>query len=94
MHRVRATGRWQNQLGIADPVDATRRPFFDRPYPVIDAARFATALFGRIGDATLAKLPGIGGIDQYVDSTDVLVRPELTRKIVTVAYPDLVRGRS
>lgn len=60
-----AAGRWQNQLGLADPVEPTRRPFFDRPYPVIDAARFATALLERVGDATLAALPPVGAVDQY-----------------------------
>jgi hypothetical protein len=40
-------------------------------------------LLNRIGDVALAKLPPVGGIDQYVDSTDVLVRQELTRKIMT-----------
>jgi len=80
-----AAGRWQNRLDLADQVEATRRPFLDRPYPVIDAARFAAALLNRIGDVTLTELPLIGGIDQYVDSTDVLVRPELTRKIMAAA---------
>jgi hypothetical protein len=79
-----AAGRWQNRLDLADPVEATRRPFFDRPYPVIDAARFAAALLNRIGDVALTELPLVGGIDQYVDSTDILVRPELTRKIMAV----------
>lgn len=77
-----AVGSRQNQLGLAGRVDATRRPYFGRPYPVIDAGRFAAALLDRIDDALLATLPPIGGIDQYVDSADVLTRPELTRKIM------------
>ncbi|MGX6600807.1 DUF4037 domain-containing protein [Micromonosporaceae bacterium Da 78-11] len=77
-----AVGRRQNRLGLADPVEATRRPFFDRPYPVIDAARFAAALLDRIGDVTLAGLPLVGGIDQFVDSTDILTRPEAARQIM------------
>lgn len=81
-----AAGRRQNRLELADPVEATRRPFFDRPYPVIDAARFAAALLNRIGDEALTALPPTGGIDQYVDSTDVLVRPELTRRIMAAAH--------
>ena len=77
-----AAGRRQNRLDLAGPVEATRRPYFDRPYPVIDAARFATALLDRVGDGALTRLPPAGGIDQYVDSADVLGRPELTRKIM------------
>ncbi len=81
-----AAGRWQNRLGLASPIEATRRPYFDRPYPVIDAARFATALLERIDDTTLATLPPIGAIDQYVDSTDVLCRPDLTRTLATAVH--------
>lgn len=80
-----AVGRWQNELALADTVESTRRPFFDRPYPVIDASRFATALADHIDDATLAALPPIGAVDQYVDSTDVLSWPELPRKIMAAA---------
>ncbi|MEV0897091.1 DUF4037 domain-containing protein [Actinoplanes sp. NPDC049802] len=75
-------GRWQNQLGLANPVEPTRRPYFDRPYPVIDAARFVTALLERVSDATLAALPPVGAVDQYVDSTDVLSQRDLPRYIM------------
>lgn len=30
-----AAGRRQNQLRLAEPVEPTRRLFFDRPYPVV-----------------------------------------------------------
>jgi hypothetical protein len=81
-----AAGRWQNQLKLAHPVDPTRRPYFDRPYPVIDAARFATALLDRV-DGPLAAAPIVGAIDQYVDSTDVLSRPDLARALTTAVHP-------
>lgn len=72
-------GRRQNRLGIAPPVDATRRPYFDRPFPVIDAGRFAAALH-----------PGWtpGAIDAYVDSTDVLESPALARALAGVTHRD------
>jgi hypothetical protein len=76
-----AAGAWQNRLGIAEPVDAIRRPYFDRPFPVIDAGRFAAALTG--GDP-----PGFGAIDQFADSTDVLERPNLARRIIRGVTPD------
>jgi hypothetical protein len=79
-----AAGRWQNRLDLARPVAPTRRPFHDRPYPVIDAARFATALLERVDDAALAAMPPSGAVDQYVDSTDVLCRPDLTRALTSV----------
>ncbi|WP_432967803.1 DUF4037 domain-containing protein [Dactylosporangium sp. CA-233914] len=74
-----AAGAWQNRLDLAPPVDATRRPYFDRPFPVIDAGRFAEALD-----------PGgsrVGAIDQYTDSTDVLGQPELARDLSAAANP-------
>ncbi|MEV4279105.1 DUF4037 domain-containing protein [Actinoplanes xinjiangensis] len=76
-----AAGAWQNRLGIAEPVDAIRRPYFDRPFPVIDAGRFAAALTGGIP-------AGWGAIDQFADSTDVLERPALARRIMHGVTPD------
>ncbi len=76
-----ATGAWQNRLGLCAPVDPGRRPFFDRPYEVIDAARFADALLARVDDPAIAALPPVGAIHQYADSSDVLTDPELCRTI-------------
>ncbi|MFY1693362.1 DUF4037 domain-containing protein [Plantactinospora sp. WMMB782] len=67
-----AAGEWQNRLGLAEPVDATRRWFHDRPYPIIDAERFAAALLARVTEPGIAALPPVGAIDQYVDSTPAL----------------------
>ncbi|WP_422768632.1 DUF4037 domain-containing protein [Plantactinospora sp. WMMC1484] len=81
-----AAGAWQNRLGLAAPVDPSRRWFHDRPYPVIGADRFAAALLTSITDPGIAGLPPIGGIDQYVDSTPVLCRPELARALTAAAW--------
>jgi hypothetical protein len=78
-----AAGAWQNRLEIAAPVEASRRPFFDRPYVVIDAHRFAEALLVRIEDPDLASLPPVGAVDQYADSTAVLCQPDLARALMT-----------
>jgi len=74
-------GDWQNRLGLAEPVEATRRPFHDRPYQVIDARRFAEALFRRIDDPGIATLPPFGAVDQFSDSTAVLCSPTLARAL-------------
>ncbi|WP_166386041.1 DUF4037 domain-containing protein [Catellatospora methionotrophica] len=74
-----ATGRWQNRLGLAEPVDPTRRPYHDRPFPVIGAQRFAEALRARIGDPWLAGLAPVGAVDQFIDSTDTLTQAALAR---------------
>ncbi|AGL20348.1 DUF4037 domain-containing protein [Actinoplanes sp. N902-109] len=39
-----AAARLQNATGLAEPVDPVCRPFFDRPFRVLDAGRFAAAL--------------------------------------------------
>lgn len=80
-----AVGRWQNRLGLAAPVPATRRMFFDRPYPVIDAQRFAAALSAAVTDPAVAALPPLGAVDQVVDSTDVLSSPALARAVAAAA---------
>ncbi|GAB3982641.1 DUF4037 domain-containing protein [Plantactinospora veratri] len=81
-----AAGAWQNRLGLAEPVEPTRRLFHDRPYPVIGADRFAAALLARITDPEITGLPPLGGIDQYVDSTPVLCQPKLTRALTAAAW--------
>ena len=68
-----------NALGLTRPLDPTVRPFHDRPFLVLDAGRFATALQSTITDPALRSLPPVGAVDQIVDSTDVLERPSLVR---------------
>lgn len=67
-----------NQLGLTDPVDPATRPYHNRPFQVLHAERFTAALTARITDPAVRTLPTIGAVDQFVDSTDVLGRPELT----------------
>jgi hypothetical protein len=67
-----AAGALSNATGLSRPVDPATRPFHDRPFRVLDAGRFATALREAVGDPVLRGLPPVGAIDQYVDSTDAL----------------------
>jgi len=64
-----------NALGVTAEVDAAPRWFHDRPYRVLDADRFTEALHERITDPLVRALPRVGGVDQFVDSTDVLSHP-------------------
>jgi 23S rRNA (cytidine2498-2'-O)-methyltransferase len=64
--------RAQNALGLCAPVDPTCRPFWDRPFRVLDADRFTGALLAAITDPAVRRLPTIGNVDQFVDNTDVL----------------------
>jgi hypothetical protein len=59
-----------NQLGLTPPLDTRTRRFYDRPYQVIDAARFTAALREAITDPQIRRLPATGAIDQFIDSTD------------------------
>ena len=71
-----------NRLGLTEPLDPAPRQFFDRPWLVLDADRFAVACLDAMADRRLASLQPIGAIDQFVDSTDVLgFRPALCRQI-------------
>jgi hypothetical protein len=65
-----ATAALHNQLGLTAPLDPGTRGFHDRPYRVIGAARFATALRGAITDPRIRRLPLTGSADQFTDSTD------------------------
>ena len=70
-----------NALGLTERVNPRTRPFFDRPFQVIDAGRFVRPL--------LAGTPWtnpIGAIDQFVDSTDALGHRVLTRAVVDCAH--------
>ncbi|UKY54921.1 DUF4037 domain-containing protein [Streptomyces inhibens] len=74
-----AVAATHNQLGLTDPVDPATRPYHTRPFQVLHAERFSAALTTRITDPDISSLPTIGTVDQFVDNTDVLSHPELTR---------------
>lgn len=62
-----------NALGITEPLPTEPTPFWDRPYLVIHGERFSEAIFARITDEEVRRLPRfVGSIDQHVDNTDVL----------------------
>lgn len=70
-----------NRLGVTEPVDPTTRPYHTRPFQVLHAGRFADALTARITDRDVRALPPVGAVDQFVDNTDLLSRPRLTRAV-------------
>jgi hypothetical protein len=61
-----------NALGITEPVDSGVRPFYNRPFLVLDSDRFVDAC---MAETPLRDLGFVGSIDQFVDSTDVLSHP-------------------
>ena len=76
-----AVANRHNRLGITAPVEATARLFHERPFRVIGAERFAAVCLDAIGDDALRHLPLVGSVDQWVDSTEVLSRPERVRVV-------------
>jgi Domain of unknown function (DUF4037) len=75
----------QNETGLATPVDPTTRTYFDRPFQVLKADRFADALLAAVTDPTIAALPRIGAIDQHADNTDLLTDARRRHAVAQVA---------
>ena len=71
-HAYETVAALHNQLGFTPPLDIRTRGFYDRPYQVIGAARFTTALQEAITDPHIGHLPLTGAIDQFTDSTDAI----------------------
>ena len=74
-----------NQLALTPPLDTRTSRFYDRPYQVIGAGRFAAALQAAITDPQLSRLPLIGAIDQFTDGTDAAGDLRFTRACVAAA---------
>ena len=77
---VEELARRHNALGLTDEVDPTVRLFYSRPFRVLGSGRFVDACLERVTDPWLRALPLVGGIDQWVDSTDVLSHPATARR--------------
>jgi hypothetical protein len=75
----------QNDTGLAPPVDPTTRPYFDRPFQVLGADRFADALLAAVTDPAVAALPRVGAVDQHADNTDLLTDPRRARAVARAA---------
>ncbi|MTK01994.1 DUF4037 domain-containing protein [Micromonospora sp. CP22] len=79
--------RAHNDLGLSEPVEPTVRPFHDRPYRVSAADRFADATRRAITDPQVLALPPyIGGVDQFVDSTEVLSTADRARAVTAALH--------
>jgi hypothetical protein len=71
-----------NDLGITKPMKTKVSNFHNRPFMIIQADEFAEEIYGTIQDKEVLSLPKlIGGIDQFVNSTDVLSRPRRYPKL-------------
>lgn len=74
--------RWHNKLAITPPVPSRGSPFYDRPFLVIQADRFADAIRAQITDEEVLALPvHLGAVDQFMDSTDGINHVERFRSV-------------
>ncbi|MDQ3442080.1 MAG: DUF4037 domain-containing protein [Chloroflexota bacterium] len=79
---VVALAKRHNELKLTRWLDPAPRPFHDRAFTIVGGARFSSALLETIRDPEVRALPpNVGGIDQYLDSTDALVNGALHRAI-------------
>lgn len=78
-----SAARLHNSLAVTPPLDPAVRPtFYERPYRVLDAGRFVSALREQIRDEHVRSLPLTGAVDQFVDSTDAVGSRALRRAAV------------
>jgi hypothetical protein len=68
-----------NALAVTEPLTPELSSFHQRPFQVIHSGRFVDAIRRVITDTAVLALPEhLGGIDQFVDSTDVLSYPAVS----------------
>ncbi len=63
--------RTHNATGATKPVEPSTRPYFTRPFQVLMSDRFADACVTELTDPALSRLPLVGSVDQFADSTDI-----------------------
>lgn len=73
--------RHHNDAGLTRFVAPDASLFHSRPFRVLGSSRFVEASLEGIGDPWLRGLPLVGGIDQIVDSTDVLSYADRARRV-------------
>ena len=83
-----STAEMHNQLGLTEPLDPATRPYYDRPFQVPGAGRFAAALAGVITDPLIRRLPPIGAASQFLDSTPALGDLRFPRAVIAQLLPD------
>lgn len=74
-----------NTLSVTEPLKTNVSNYYSRPYMVIHANRFAEAIRDAISHQDVRNLPAnIGAIDQFVTNMDVLVQPQLCKKLKAI----------
>jgi hypothetical protein len=80
-----AVARAHNALALTSPLDPAPRSYYDRPFQVIFAERFAAALVDAIRDPEARRLAAAtdlaGAVDQFSDSVSILQHPPRFRRL-------------
>ena len=77
-----AVAEMHNGLGITKTLPAKVSNFFGRPFKVIHAEQFTSAIKAQIQDENVRRIPvDIGSIDQFSDSTDLIEHTELRGRL-------------
>jgi hypothetical protein len=77
-----AIARRHNELGITAPLPDKVSKFHGRPYLVIQAGQFASAIAATIQDERVRALPPMkGSINQLIELTDVVEDTQFCRKM-------------
>jgi uncharacterized protein DUF4037 len=86
-----AIARMHSSLGVTEALDTSTMQFHQRPYRVLGAGRFAKAASDAIASdelkAIYAAANGIGAVDQFVDSTNLLGREDLCARLRVLFKP-------
>ncbi len=86
-----AVARMHNSLGVTAALDTSTMQFHGRPYRVLGAGRFAKAASDAIASEELKAIyvaaNGIGAVDQFVDSTNLLGRADLCARLRVLFKP-------
>ena len=84
----RVVARMHNEMRIFESQDIGTMSFHDRPYRVLGAGRFAKAVADKIRDQQLhriyEKVGPVGSINQFADSTNLLMRPDLRTRLAAL----------
>jgi len=77
-------GKIYNELNLTKPIEVKIRNFYNRPYKVLDSSRFVEVLQNKIKSKKLKSLPLVGGVDQFVDSSDIKGWTERTKSLRSI----------
>jgi hypothetical protein len=78
-----------NRLGLTQPLEATMRPFFGRPYQVLYAGRFADAILSVLPETANSRhLAGLGAVDQFSDNVAIHSSASRAAKLRIIYEPD------